>query len=150
MPRGAHAVEIAEVKIVLEEELGDRARRPGIDLGLEHVDIGCDRRAVGMFFRIGRDRHFDIGDAPDAGDEIGGVAIAVRDAAHSARRRRRADRRAARRCGGRRPHIGAITSSISARVAATQVRCAAGVSVVSARMRLTVAWVRSRVDPPAP
>ena len=35
-------------------------------------------------------------------------------------------------------------------VAATHVRCAAGVSGVSARMRLTVACVRSRVEPPAP
>src|SRR5215471_11266259 len=43
-----------------------------------------------------------------------------------------------------------MTASMSARVAATQVRCAAGVSAVSARMRLTVAWVRSRVEPPAP
>ena len=35
-------------------------------------------------------------------------------------------------------------------LAATQVRCAAGVNIVSVRMRLTVAWVRSRVEPPAP
>ena len=33
---------------------------------------------------------------------------------------------------------------------ATQVRCAAGFSVVSLTMRATVAWVRSRVEPPAP
>jgi len=35
-------------------------------------------------------------------------------------------------------------------VAATQVRCAAGLSAVSARIRLTVVCVRSRVEPPAP
>ena len=38
----AHPVEIAEIEIVLEEELRDRARRAGIDLGLEHVDVGVD------------------------------------------------------------------------------------------------------------
>src|SRR6185437_14427627 len=41
-------------------------------------------------------------------------------------------------------------SSISPRDAATQVRCAAGFRLVSSTMRLTVAWVRSRVEPPAP
>ena len=43
-----------------------------------------------------------------------------------------------------------ITASISALVAATQVRCAAGVSAVSVTIRRTVEWVRSRVEPPAP
>ena len=38
----------------------------------------------------------------------------------------------------------------SAQVAATQVRWAAGARVVSAMIRFTVAWVRSRVEPPAP
>ena len=56
----AHAVEIAEIKTVLEKELGDRARRAGIDLGLEHVDVGGDRGAVRMLFRIGGDRDFDV------------------------------------------------------------------------------------------
>ncbi len=49
MPRRAHAVEIAEIEAVLEKELGDRARRAGIDLGLEHVDIGCDDGLSGCF-----------------------------------------------------------------------------------------------------
>ena len=30
-----------------------------------------------MFFRVGRDRHFDVGNALDAGDEVGGVAVAA-------------------------------------------------------------------------
>ncbi len=34
--------------------------------------------------------------------------------------------------------------------AETQVRWAAGFSPVSSTMRFTVAWVRSRVEPPAP
>ena len=77
MPRRAHSVEVAEVKVVLEEELGDRARGAGIDLGFEHVDVGCDRRTVGMLFRIGRHRYFEVGEPLDAGDQIGGVAVAA-------------------------------------------------------------------------
>ena len=97
-----HAVEIAEVEIVLEEELRDRARRAGIDLGLQHVDVGIDRGRVRMLLRIGRDRHLGIGDALDAGDQIGAVAHSRPDAARISRRRRRPDRRAAPRCGARR------------------------------------------------
>jgi hypothetical protein len=48
MPR-AYAVEIAEIEIVLEEKLGDRARRASIDLGGEHVEIGLFRQTVRMF-----------------------------------------------------------------------------------------------------
>src|SRR6516165_9542303 len=73
----AHALEIAEVEVVLEKELGHRARRTRIDLGLEHVDVGRDRRTIGMLLRIGRHRDFDVRDALDAGDEIGGVGIAA-------------------------------------------------------------------------
>src|SRR6516165_11717412 len=43
-----------------------------------------------------------------------------------------------------------MTLSISSRTAATQVRWAAGKSPVSNRIRFTVVWVRSRVEPPAP
>ena len=59
---GAHPVEIAEVFVILEEELGDRTRRAGIDLGREHVEIGFDGRTVRMLFRIGGDRDLDVGD----------------------------------------------------------------------------------------
>jgi hypothetical protein len=52
-------------------------RRAGIDLGLEHVDVGLDVGAVGMLLRIGRDRDLDVGDALDAGDEIGAVLVAA-------------------------------------------------------------------------
>ena len=74
----ANAVEIAKVETVLEKELGDRAARAGIDLGLEHIEVGLHGRAIGMLFRIGGDRHFDIGDALDAADKIGGVDVAAR------------------------------------------------------------------------
>ena len=73
----AHAVEIAEVEIVLEEELRDRAARAGIDLGGQHVDVGIHRSRVRMLLRVGRDRHFDVGDALDAGNQIGAVGIAA-------------------------------------------------------------------------
>src|ERR1700710_2285267 len=53
---GVHAVEIAEVEIVIEEELGDGACRAGIDLGLQHVDVGIEARAFRMPLRIGRHR----------------------------------------------------------------------------------------------
>jgi len=43
-----------------------------------------------------------------------------------------------------------MISSTSPLVAETHVRCAAGFNVVSLNMRATVAWVRSRVEPPAP
>src|SRR5579859_1120336 len=38
----AHAVEVAEVKVVIEEDLRDRARRAGVDLGLQRVDVGVE------------------------------------------------------------------------------------------------------------
>ncbi len=86
-----HAIEIAEIKVVLEEELRDGAARPGVDFGLEHVDVGVDRRRVRVLLRIGRDRHLEVADALDAGDEIGGILVAARDAARSACRRRRSE-----------------------------------------------------------
>jgi hypothetical protein len=41
-------------------------------------------------------------------------------------------------------------ASISLRLALTQVKCAAAGIAVSPAIRATVAWVRSRVEPPAP
>src|SRR5262249_11982303 len=73
----AHAIEVAEVEVVLEEELGDRACGAGIDLGREHGEVGLNRGAVRRLFRIGGDRHLDVGEALDAGDQVGSVAIAA-------------------------------------------------------------------------
>src|SRR5579871_4859157 len=39
---GANAVEIAEVEIVIEEDLGNGARGAGIDLGLQRIDVGVE------------------------------------------------------------------------------------------------------------
>ncbi len=44
MPRGADAVEVAEIEVVIEEHLGDGARRAGVDLGLQRIDVGIERR----------------------------------------------------------------------------------------------------------
>ena len=46
---GADLVEIAEVEVVVEEHLGDRAGRAGVDLGLERVDVGVEVGASGCF-----------------------------------------------------------------------------------------------------
>jgi hypothetical protein len=46
---GADAVEIAEVEVVIEEHLRDGARRAGIDLGLQRVDIGVEVGLSGCF-----------------------------------------------------------------------------------------------------
>ena len=148
---GADAVEVAKVEIVIEEELRDRAGRAGVDLGLEHVDIGIEARAFRMLLRIGRHRDFDIAmPALDRGDEIGRAAVALR--------MRRVG--AAETAGGiaAQRHDVADADLVIARHdvidvgagASTQVRCAAGVRLVSPRMRAMVEWVRSRVDPPAP
>src|SRR6266702_6473937 len=75
---GAHAIEVAEVEVVIEEDLGDGAGRTGIDLGLQRVDVGVEIGALGMLFRIGRDRAFYVGIALlDAGDELGRGLIAL-------------------------------------------------------------------------
>ena len=75
---GANPVEIAEVEIVIEEHLGDGARRAGVDLGLEHIDVGIEVAAFRMLFRIGRNRDLDVAMLLlDAGDEFGGGLIAI-------------------------------------------------------------------------
>src|SRR3954454_14203235 len=38
----ADAVEVSKIKIVVEEHLGNRAGRAGINLGLEHIDVGIE------------------------------------------------------------------------------------------------------------
>ena len=65
----ANPVEKAQVMIVLEEKLRDRACRAGVDLGFQDIDVGVDVGTFGMTFGIGGDRYFEIGDAPDPGDE---------------------------------------------------------------------------------
>ena len=54
-----------------------------------------------MRLGIGRDRNLEIRHPPQPGDQVGGIGDSRRDAAH--RPHLAADRRAARRCGARRP-----------------------------------------------
>src|SRR6476619_808290 len=74
----AHPVEISEVHLVVEEELGDGGRRAGIDLLPKHVDIGIDGRRLWMLLRIAGDRHVERRNVLDAAREVGGIDIAAR------------------------------------------------------------------------
>src|SRR5258705_7259431 len=75
---GANPVEIAQVEVVVEEHLRNRARSTRIDLGLEHVDVGVDVRAFRMFFGIGRNRNLDVAVLLlDACNKLGRRAIAI-------------------------------------------------------------------------
>ena len=74
--RAGH-VEEAEIGAVVEEELGDRPVRPGVDLALQHLDVVQERRALRMLLRIGPDRDLEIADRLGVGDEVGGRPIAV-------------------------------------------------------------------------
>jgi hypothetical protein len=60
------------IELVVEEALGDRPRRAGVDLGLEKIEVGVEVAAVGMLLGIGGDRDLDVGVAAlDAGDQVG-------------------------------------------------------------------------------
>ena len=136
----------------IEEELGDRPVGAGIELALEIVEVVAGAARLGMGLGIGGDADLEIGDALAARRPDRRHRHSRRDAARN-RRRQPARRVAAQRhdmADARPPNSARATASISSRVAATQVRCAAGSSAVSWRMRRTVAWVRSRVEPPAP
>src|ERR1700722_17020327 len=76
---GADAVEVAKVEVVVEEDLGDRTRRTGIDFCLEHIDVGVEVAALGVLLGVSGDGNFDIRMMPlDTGDEIGRGFVAVR------------------------------------------------------------------------
>ncbi len=84
---GANPVEIAEVEVVVEEDLRNGAGGAGIDFCFQEIDVSIEVRAFRMFFGIGGNRNLDIAMPPlDAGDEFGRTAIAV-----GMRRVRRAD-----------------------------------------------------------
>src|ERR1700733_6525200 len=73
----AHFLEIAEVQVVLEEELRNGSGRASVDFRFEHVDVGGDASAFGMLLWISGDRYFEIGDAFDAADQIRGILVAA-------------------------------------------------------------------------
>ena len=74
---GSDAIDVAEVVVVVEEELRDRPVGAGVDLGGEHVEVGVDGRALGVLLGVRRHRDLGVVEALDAGDQIGGVAVAV-------------------------------------------------------------------------
>ena len=77
MPARAHAVEEAEEDLVVEEELGDGGGGTGVDLLLQHVEIGLDARRFRVLLRIAADRDLERRDGLDAAREVGGVGIAA-------------------------------------------------------------------------
>src|SRR5665648_1018512 len=70
---GADAVEIAEIDLVIEEELGDGARGAGVDLRLQHVDIGLDGGRLRVLLGIAGDRNLERRDLLDAADLTAGI-----------------------------------------------------------------------------
>jgi hypothetical protein len=54
-PRRGGDVAEAEEGGVVEKEVRDRARRAGVDLPLQELDVVQERRALGMFFGVGPD-----------------------------------------------------------------------------------------------
>ncbi len=133
-----------------KHELGDDAVGAGIDLGLEVVDVGLERRALGMLLGIAGDGDLEVADPLQAGHEIGGVDVAagmglvVRA---EARRRIAAQRHDVANAGfpiGARDGVDFGLGGVDAGEMRRRPQ------PVSLTMRATVACVRSRVEPPAP
>ena len=103
-----------------------------------------------MHFGIGRDRDVEVGDALEARHEIEGVGIAAGMGTVGGLARRGIAAQGHDVADARRPVIARDVIDLGARGTRRSVRCAAGSSEVSLRMRRTVAWVRARVEPPAP
>ena len=72
------AVEEPQIDGAVEEGLGDRPRRAGIELALEIVEIVLRARRAGMHLRIGGDADLEIRHAPQALDQFGGALVAIR------------------------------------------------------------------------
>jgi hypothetical protein len=92
-PRGARLVDEAQEGVDVEEELTDAQGRAGVDLGLQHIDVVVQRRALGMLLGIDADQHLERGDAAQRRRQLGRVLVAVLarhvDAADAALARRR-------------------------------------------------------------
>ena len=58
---GADHVEISEIIVVAKEELGYGARRPSIDLGLQHVHVHGEIGRFGMLLRVSGDADLEVG-----------------------------------------------------------------------------------------
>ena len=70
---------IAEAKkqLRVEEELGDGAARPRVQLAFEVVDVELRARGVRVHFGVGGDRDLEVGDAAKPGHEIDRVVVAA-------------------------------------------------------------------------
>ena len=68
----------AQEAVGREEELRDRAGRPGIELALQIVEVGLRAIGVGMRFGIGGDRDFERRDCLQPGDQLDRIGIALR------------------------------------------------------------------------
>ena len=77
-PGGPDLLQVAQVDLVLEEELGDRLIGAGIDLGLQGVDVGVQRGRLGMLLGVGRDRDLEVADPLDPLHQFGGRGVAFR------------------------------------------------------------------------
>src|SRR5690606_31447819 len=74
---GAGAVDIAAVIVVVEEQLGNGTTGACVELALEGVDLGLPGGAPGGHFGVGGDRNVGVAAAADAGDQLGGTAVAL-------------------------------------------------------------------------
>jgi len=68
----------AEEAVGREEELGDRAVGPRVDLPLQVFEIELPIGRIRVDFGIGRDRNVERRDLLESGDEVGGILIALR------------------------------------------------------------------------
>ena len=150
-PRRGGDVEKAEIDGIVEEELGDRAVGAGVDLALQRLDVVQQGRALRVLFGIGGDRDLEIAGALDRGDEIFGALVAFGVRGIGRIEPARQNRRAARRCGAR-PRRDSRDDAVDLGTSRRRRRSGARPArrSVSRAMRATVAWVRARVEPPAP
>ncbi len=84
---GQGAVQEAQEHVGVEKILGDGAGGAGVQLALQIVEVRLGAGGGRVDFRVGGDRDLEVGDAAQAGDQVGGVSIAagVRDVAAAAR-----------------------------------------------------------------
>ena len=62
IPAAAQASRKRRKILVVEEELGDRHGRAGVELALEVVDVGAGARRLGVHLGIGADRDLEVAD----------------------------------------------------------------------------------------
>src|SRR5215471_529569 len=76
-PACPHAIKKPEIDIVVEKELRDGGGGAGVDLRLQHIDVGLDAWRLGMFLRVTGDRDFEGRDLLYPYGQVGGVDVAA-------------------------------------------------------------------------